>query len=434
MAHTVTIESQATPPAQPSPAAERLAFSARVAVMSTVAFGALAFGAVEPWSILILQIGAALSFSLASISLLLAPQFRLRGKIVLASLAAMAALPAIQNVTGVSVIPYATWADFRLIVAYAMLAFAVLQTFRTEEHLESFALAASIFAAGLALLAIAQNFTSPFKLYWAFETSSRSRVFGPYVNPNHFAGFVEMLAPFPVLLAMRRHQITARRVLWAFLAIVIAMSVALSRSRSGMAVVAIQVVVCLVLLMRKRRRNVAAAGLLAAALAILLVGWTAGDQIATRAANTAQEFTSSIEPMRWSIVKDSLRMAAEKPFLGRGLGTFGDTYPRYRSFYSSAWVDYAHNDYVQLLVEAGIVGLAIFLVFIAGVLWRAWNNFHHWSSMPSRNVRVAALIGFCGLLLHSLTDFNLHIPANAALFFVLAAVASSGSRPKKNVS
>jgi O-antigen ligase len=127
---------------------------------------------------------------------------------------------------------------------------------------------------------------------------------------------------------------------------------------------------------------------------------------------------------RLVIVKDSLKMIAVRPVLGWGLGTFPTVYPKFRSFYTNYFVNEAHNDYVQTAVETGLVGFAIVCWFIALFFRVSLRNTEHWRSDVRDGVCLAAVIAVTGILIHSFSDFNLRIPANAALFFALAAVAS----------
>jgi O-antigen ligase len=115
--------------------------------------------------------------------------------------------------------------------------------------------------------------------------------------------------------------------------------------------------------------------------------------------------------------------------LGWGAGTYESVYPPFRSYTSAFVVDHAHNDYLEAMVETGIIGFTMVLLFIALLYRTAWRSLSSrtWSRTGSR---AAALVGCTGLLIHSFTDFNMHIPANAALFLVLAAAAVQQSAAK----
>jgi O-antigen ligase len=117
----------------------------------------------------------------------------------------------------------------------------------------------------------------------------------------------------------------------------------------------------------------------------------------------------------------------QRPFLGWGLGTFPVVYPQFRSFYTNMFVNQAHNDYLQLLVETGLAGFSIALWFLVLVFRQAAGKLRNndWTENATGALTVAALLGCVGILVHSFLDFNLQIPANAALFYVLCAIAAS---------
>jgi O-antigen ligase len=129
--------------------------------------------------------------------------------------------------------------------------------------------------------------------------------------------------------------------------------------------------------------------------------------------------------IRPQITKDSLRMFLKRPVWGWGLGTFPTVYPRYRSFYTNLFINEAHNDYAQLLTEMGLLGFTLALCFLIGMYHRGLSASRRWQNHWDGTVSLAALIGCTGILLHSFVDFNLQIPANAAMFYVLCALAAS---------
>jgi O-antigen ligase len=123
-------------------------------------------------------------------------------------------------------------------------------------------------------------------------------------------------------------------------------------------------------------------------------------------------------------------MWLQKPFLGWGLGTFPIVYPEFRSFYTTFFVNQAHNDYLQLLVETGLAGFAIAIWFLVLVFREAVRKLKNLTKSDgaetaSGALTLAALLGCTGILVHSLFDFNPQIPANDALFYVLCAIAAA---------
>ena len=154
-------------------------------------------------------------------------------------------------------------------------------------------------------------------------------------------------------------------------------------------------------------------------------GSEVSERISTLTSSGHSELSSDI---RLAIYRDSLHMFAQRPILGWGLATFSDVYPEFRSFYTNAFVNRAHNDYLQLLTETGVLGFGIGIWFLVAALRPAIRKAQTWSADVNGAVALAALLGIAGILLHSFVDSNLQIPANALLFYVLCSVAAMDSR------
>jgi O-antigen ligase len=175
---------------------------------------------------------------------------------------------------------------------------------------------------------------------------------------------------------------------------------------------------------RNWRQHAILGGFLVVVIGLLV--WIGGNEMTRRLASihseTRQELSGGV---RLTIARDSLRMWKQRPLLGWGLGTFPEVYPQFRSFYTSFFVNQAHNDYAQLLTETGLAGFAIALWFLVLVFRRARVKLENWPETANGVLTLAALLGCVGILVHSFLDFNLQIPANAALFYVLCASAAS---------
>ena len=145
----------------------------------------------------------------------------------------------------------------------------------------------------------------------------------------------------------------------------------------------------------------------------------------SRIATAGPQHSDLSGDIRAYINRDGLRMFLKKPILGWGLGTFPVVYPQFRTFYTNFFVNEAHNDYLQLLVEMGLLGFATMLWFLVAIFRRALKKIGNWESEMSGAVTLACLLGLSGILVHSAVDFNLQIPANAALFYVLCTIAAA---------
>ena len=93
-------------------------------------------------------------------------------------------------------------------------------------------------------------------------------------------------------------------------------------------------------------------------------------------------------------------------------------------------MNHAHNDYLEMLADTGVVGLALFVWMLVGVFRSGFSKVMDRDDEEGRLLTLAALTGIVGILIHSFIDFNLHIPANAALFFVLCAAVAAPFKHK----
>jgi O-antigen ligase len=239
---------------------------------------------------------------------------------------------------------------------------------------------------------------------------------------------MEMLTPFPLVLAASRFTNGSRKIVVAGVAALMAGSIFLSDSRGGMVAFVAQVVVLGVVLLGKReagwKNTLMLGGFLAMVIIVLL--WMGSNELTQRLISIHSEAREEISGgLRVTIDRDCLRMFVKRPFLGWGLGTFPIVYPEFRSFYTSFFVNEAHNDYLQLLVETGLAGFSIALWFLVLFFRQAARKLGNWTETATGTLTVAALLGCVGILVHSFLDFNLQIPANAALFYVLCGTAGS---------
>jgi O-antigen ligase len=239
---------------------------------------------------------------------------------------------------------------------------------------------------------------------------------------------MEMLVPIPLVFAMMNRWQMSQRVLFGFAALLMASTIFLAQSLGGIAAFGAEMMFLAIIVgVRERSRDQV---LVLFLMAVLLTVWLAmlsPGGISKRIARLDDPFGNGIANDRLRIVKDSLKMIAARPVLGWGLGTFPVVYPSFRSFYTNFFVNEAHNDYVQAAVETGLTGLALVCGFIVVFYRNSLGRIACWRTDIRSAMSLAAIVGVTGILVHSFTDFNLQIPANAALFFALAALATGSS-------
>jgi O-antigen ligase len=404
----------------------------RDGIFIVIAFAVFAFGAVEVWAESIVESLAAILFVVWALSVFRDDEVKITINSLLFPLLGFIAIGGAQLLLRRTEYPYLTRVNLLLLAAYAILFFLTTQVFRERRDLARLAwfLAALCFA--VSLFGIAQHFTSEGTIYWFRKLTVGGAVFGPYVNRNHFAGFVEMTLPFPLALMIFRGMRRDIFPLATLLSVVPIGALILSGSRAGVIGFVFELGV-LGLLSRSRKtrsgkRSVALG--LAVFASLAFAAWLGAGKIIER--------FSLLRPgevsigRRVSMATGGMHLFFAYPVSGSGLGTLVAVYPRFETLYDGLVVDHLHNDYIELLAELGVVGGLCGLAFLFFLFRDARRSFEAEQGHFSRAIHAGAIAGIAGLLLHSFVDFNLHIPANAILFLELCAVATSAPLPSES--
>jgi O-antigen ligase len=389
-------------------------------------FGPVAFGAVERWAIFVLETGSVLLVLLWLAKQWMDGELNLQWNPLFLPMTAFGGLIMMQVVLRTSAYPHDTVSEILLYAAYAMLCFLTGQTLLRSAQARRIAVILAIYGFLIAGLALLQGIAPNGKLYWLRLPRQGGWIYGPYVNHNHYAGLMELLLPVPLVLSLTRLAQEKERIAAGIAAAVMTGTVFLSGSRGGMLAILAEFVVLAVVVVRQKKGLRLAIGLGAFAVVLLgLLTWVGGKELSSRVVSISSEAHSEITGgMRLTIDRDSLHMFRNKPVLGWGLGTFPVVYPEFRSFYTNFFVNEAHNDYLQLLVETGLLGFSVMVWFVFVAYRTALSKIGNWMSDLSGAVTLACMLGFTGILVHSFFDFNLQIPANAALFYVFCTLAA----------
>jgi O-antigen ligase len=382
-------------------------------------FAVLAFGAVEEWSTFAFEAGAAVLFLVWAGKQLVSRQVTLSKNPLYSPLLFFFVLLLAQVGLRTSAYGYVTKYEVLQYVSYGIVLLIAAECVREEDVRKKFALALIVFGALYAFFALAQALTSNGKFFWVFTPRFNGSIYGSYVNRDHYAGLMEMLVPFPLVLSMGHLLRGGKRALVAFCAVLMASTIFLSGSRGGMLAFVLEIVVFAALTLVQRRNPRVAVGMVAVcALVLAFLVFVGKGQVLGRLGNLGPG-------IRLNITKDCMRMFSHRPMWGWGLGTFPTVYPSYRSFYTNLFVNEAHNDYAQLLVETGLIGFGLMLWFLVRLYRYGFPTSRRWEFKWDGAVSLAALLACTGLLLHSFVDFNLQIPANAAVFYMLCGLAAS---------
>lgn len=263
---------------------------------------------------------------------------------------------------------------------------------------------------------------------------------GTYANRDHYAGLIEMVLPFPVMFAVavlrrdrNRFEAPAAPALKASLLLTIAavmlVAIILSLSRMGFLAALASLLVA----------GVAAVSLgswsgtdylwrkwvpIAAVAAIVMFGFffLPTNSLLARFADINN--SSEVSPdTRVQIWRDAMKLVRDYPLFGCGMGGFESCFLKYKTVAPMFTVDYAHNDYLQVLAELGVFGFAAGLLFVGRLFLRALRGIFRSSSVDGRHLAIACVASMTAILLHSFTDFNMYVPANGMLFAWIAGIS-----------
>ena len=397
----------------------------RIGLCALFAFNVLAFGAVEVWSQSLLEITAGMLFLLWAIIIFRDSKATIYWNRLLWPILGILIIGILQLFFGATPYRYITRLELLRIGAYLIIFFLSIQAFRERPDLTKLAWFLIFLCFGVSLFGIIQHFTSESVIYWLRPLRAGGDPFGPYVNRNHFAGFVELTLPIGLATLVFRGVQRDVYPLVGLLAIVPAGALILSGSRGGIVSFAFEIAV-LWLLARGRqsseRPQFVGIGIVALA-ALALIAWLgAGRAIERFSTIHVGEVTVD---RRVSMFRGAAHLFADHPITGVGLGALVAAYPRYETVYDGKLVDHVHNDYIETLAETGLLGGICGLAFLWILFRQAKSCYAVEQGHFSRALHAGAVAGLCGMLLHSFVDFNLHIPANALLFLLLAHLATS---------
>jgi O-antigen ligase len=405
----------------------------RVGLLLLIAFAVLSFGAVDVWSQSIVEAGAALLLVIWAAIARFDTEAKIRWSPLNWPILGFVTIAALQSLFHGTASPFLTRTELLRLAAYFIAFFLIAQAFRSRKDWSRLAWFVICFGFAVSLLGIIQHFTSTHEIYWTHSFRTEVQPFGPYVNRNDFAGFVELTLPVGVALMLFRGVHKDLIPLLTLLTVVPISAAVLSSSRGGIMSLAFEILLLFLLSIRrpsgsrKRRGSRAIAIGMAALVAVVFVAWIgAGRAIQRFSSLSNPEITLS---RRASMDRGALRVFFAHPVKGCGLGALVDVFPLYDTDYDGRIVDHVHDDYLEALAEAGILGGICGLSFLWLLYREGRKNLEAEQGHFSRALHAAAIAAVGGLLLHSFVDFNLHIPANALLFLLQVSVLASPPLP-----
>ena len=438
------------------------------AVCVVLAWGVLTFGAVYPWGWMSLFTGCAtvgclgllqprpdaasvrplaLAFAgvigATTIQLVPVPQSVLQvlspRTVVFASQYSPAAVAG--HAIPSSIQPDATAIALGALCALGLLVFGALRRLKRRD-LPRLAGCLVVVGTAVAVEGVVQYAVSPQRIYGFWSPSGENpSYFGPFVNRNHFAGWMLMVLPlglgFVAHLGANQVAAAGRRwrhhVSWlsskegslvllaAFGVCVMALSLYLTKSRSGILALGAAAVAAIWLASRWSRSRSMTAGVALTAAALLLAGLALlGPARVTERFASAGDTPFAGRAGAWS---DALQLAKNFPVTGTGLNTYGTAMLTYQSHSADKWYSAAHNDYLQLFSDGGLLVTIPVLVFFVVFVREVRAGLRADRTRHTIWLRLGALTGMTAIAVQELVDFSLQIPGNAAMFAALAIFA-----------
>jgi O-antigen ligase len=319
---------------------------------------------------------------------------------------------------------------------YFLIGFLTIKTIKTRSQVVR--MFSVLFAMGIleAVYGLLELYSRAPRILFYEKIHDMNVVSGTFVNRNHFAGYMEMLIPASLGLIIARGGMQSFSGLkWkvSFMlslgVIVMSLSLVLSRSRSGVFILVLIFVLFLssnisVLGKNAIKKKGAWIFLISVFIIIMVLSLLIGmDATLERFSWDRLQRENRIE-----IWKPTWEMITDFPVFGTGMGTFGSLYPTMEFDGEIFTVSHAHNDYLEYLSELGIIGTSLLwagVIFILVVCFLKWRKK---TDSLTRGLGLGGMVAVCSLLAHSMTDFNLHIPANILLFAVLISLTYAAAR------
>ena len=357
-------------------------------------------------------------------------------------------------------------------LTYLGAALLVMQLCTTAERVKATLLVLVLGALGQAVMAILLfSGHGKYSLFF-FEFAQGARATGTFPNPDHLAGYMEMglaaglglmfalmsqkevitqsgKTTDPAWLKNLRHLLNfvmSTKMILRLGLVVMVIALVMTHSRMGNAAFFASLIVmgaALAAQSPKMRKTALWLVVSVVVIDVVVIGqWVGLEKVMDRlqqtelstAGETGQPAATTLTVPPYSLAEETLgerlraplltlNLIAERPWTGFGGGSFFTVFPPYKTPDMPWFWNHAHNDYVEVAADLGLPGLALLLALGIWTLIRIWPRMKDSASSLERGVAVAAGVALTALALHSLVDFNLHIPANALTLTVLVCLA-----------
>lgn len=322
------------------------------------------------------------------------------------------------------------------VVVYAVLFFAILNNLHRQESTQIISFTMIFLALGISLYACYQ-FLSGSDRIWNFAAFYKGRASGTYISPNHLAGFLEMLLPLALAYTLAGRGKPVLKIFLGYAALMLVAGIGVTLSRGGWVSAGVSLIVLFGVLVLHRNYRLPALILMVALIGAGSFLLFKTDQLSARIKAGMEAGKNFEVNTRYELWDAAFRMWQAHVWFGVGPGHFDSRFGEYRPEAVQRRPQRVHNEYLNTLVDWGVVGAGIVALTLGTLfvgLLRTWKHVRK----PEREFRsnhsnkfafvIGAATGLLALAIHSVVEFNLQIPANAILAVSLMALLSSHLR------
>ncbi|MEY2410804.1 MAG: hypothetical protein QOF48_3474 [Verrucomicrobiota bacterium] len=406
-------------------------------VLAILVWSVLALGSTRPQDFLVVQWLTVALLAVWTVRFIINPKHRLLWPPVCWPVLVFVTYAIIRYRT--AELEYPARQELIRILIYSVIFFAVINNLHKQEPSQIVGLTLIFLAMVLSLYAVIQFLTDSddvWSLTGHFDKGdgNRKRGSATFINPNHLAGYLEMVLPLALAFTLTGRFSHLMKVILGYASIAIFAGITVTFSRGGWLATGVSLVALFYWMARQRdywKRGLIVVLVFAAIFTVTLTK-------ARISVNRHERFDTSkqIEDMRFSLWEPAQEMWKDHFWFGVGPNHFDARFRQYRPdlFALQNRPERVHNDYLNTLVDWGLVGALL----VAGC-WATfyWQVFRGWRFVQrsqgdlgaKRSTRSSFVLGgglgLLAILVHSYVDYNMHIPANAILAVTIMALVSS---------
>jgi len=428
-------------------------------LIGLLVFAPLAFGTVQVWSMTVVHLMTLVMLAAWLIKVTALGKLRLIKTPLDLPILLFLGIAVVTTLT--SIYPYASKIELYKIINYILLYYLVVNNLKDSRQIKRIATLVVIVGTSLALYGLYNYFSGIEKIYTLDKKYYLGMLTSTYVNHNHIGGYFELAIPLGIGLMLANQYLPGSRrrskilpaafvsVLFIAATFIMITALVFTYSRgSWIGFLGSMIVLGMIISFRfkifrdwsrlKKWGVLAVIGLIIISALLLMP-----DKVKKRAGTMFKfqegKVTFNVKSTggRLIVYENTLQMIKDRPILGTGLGTFIHAYPKYRNPGFRIFMNAVHNDYLQYAQEMGIFGLGSFVVLLVLFFKKNLSLLKNLKDKYLQSLTLGFLVSIIAIAIHSLGDFNLQIPANALLFWIILALSSSIAtmvRPEKRAA